>query len=78
MPEEVLRKGLWKIKKQEAHDTEALICMQLKKMKTHARKGFEKRLCRIKKQESKDAHIFINMPMKKMKSHVRKGFEKRL
>ena len=39
MLEEVLRKELWRIKKQAAKDR-----MQTKEMKTHARNGFKKRL----------------------------------
>ena len=42
-------KSLWRIKNQEANDTETFICVQMEKMKTHAGRGFEKRLWRIKK-----------------------------
>ena len=44
MPEEILKNGLWRIKKQEANDSEASICVQMKKMKTHAGRDFKERI----------------------------------
>ena len=49
--------------------------MLTKKMKTHARNGFEKRLWIFKKQEVNDTDTLISVQMKKMKTHTGRGFD---
>ena len=53
MLEEVLRKGLWRIKKQEANGSETCICLQMTKIKTHTRRGFEERIMENQKTRNK-------------------------